>query len=132
MKRIPIPMKRLFIILPAVSLMSTVCRAQFSLPVPEQTDTLEIISMKYHHDEIRPENFPFKYIIRKPQSFTINGQEMTIKKSLSSCEDKYYWFEGIDGDLVENRAEDVIKIRFLDFEFECVTKNDKLDDKKRK
>lgn len=51
------------------------------LQAPKQTDTLFIQSMTYHYDNIRPENWPFKYVIRKADAFVFGSQEFKILDS---------------------------------------------------
>lgn len=55
------------------------CNAQLAAPV--QTDTLVIKSMQYHFDEIRPENWPYSFIIRNADSYVFGGQKFKIVSS---------------------------------------------------
>lgn len=51
------------------------------IQAPKQVDTLHIKSMQYHFDEIRPENWPFSYVLRTPGSFMFNGESFPITES---------------------------------------------------
>lgn len=72
-------MKRFLLILIVVALPVLCCNAQLKAPV--QYDTLAIRSMQYHFDEIRPENWPFRYVVRTASSFIFGDQEIRIKSS---------------------------------------------------
>lgn len=72
-------MKRFLLIFVATAVPALCCNAQLKAPV--QYDTLAIRSMQYHFDEIRPENWPFRYVVRTATSFIFGGQEIRIKSS---------------------------------------------------
>ena len=65
----------------AVLLFISVSNSYGQLQAPKQTDTLFIQSMTYHYDNIRPENWPFAYVIRKADAFVFGNQEFKILDS---------------------------------------------------
>lgn len=72
-------MKRFLLIFVATAVPALCCNAQLKAPV--QYDTLAIRSMQYHFDEIRPENWPFRYVVRTASSFIFGDQEFRITRS---------------------------------------------------
>ena len=68
-------MKQLILIL-IILTAGYVCHAQLRPPV--QTDTLEIISVKYNYMDIDKENWPCQFIYKSTTGFNICGQEFRI------------------------------------------------------
>ena len=68
-------MKKLILIL-IILTAGYVCHAQLRPPV--QTDTLEIISVKYNYMDIDKENWPCRFIYKSTTGFNICGQEFKI------------------------------------------------------
>ena len=68
-------MKQLILIL-IILTAGYVCHAQLRPPV--QTDTLEIISVKYNYMDIDKENWPCRFIYKSTTGFNICGQEFKI------------------------------------------------------
>lgn len=111
-------MKRIILALIAAFISYVFCNAQIKVPV--QTDTLIIRSMQYHFEEIRPENYPFKYVIRKAQSFTFGDQEFIIENSFDTGFYKHFELEGTSEDLIlDDENDDVIEIKFLGYILIC-------------
>lgn len=102
------------ILLAIVALLSfTVCFSQIKVPV--QTDTLVIQSMQYHFDEIRPENWPFSYVVRTPSSFIFGDQEFKIDHSYNHGSYKEFRLEygGFSTKALEQReSENTISLDF--------------------
>lgn len=87
-------MKKISTLFLLLSLATVTSKAQ--LKVPMQYDTLVIKSMEYHFDEIRPENWPFSYVVRTPSSFIFGDQEFKIESSNNLPFEKIFRFESGD------------------------------------
>lgn len=117
-------MKKLFVIIISALSACVLCNAQIKVPV--QTDTLVIKSMQYHFNEIRPENYPFKYVIRKAQAFVFDDQEFIISRSDEGIGEQLFWFENVSGVLKITKLNDgQIKLDFLGYLLKCAPKSEK-------
>lgn len=74
-------MKQLILIL-IILTAGYVCHAQLRPPV--QTDTLEIISVKYNYMDIDKENWPCRFIYKSTTGFNICGQEFNIVDAVNN------------------------------------------------
>ena len=119
---------RRFIVLTSIliSLIEGYCYAQ--LQAPEQVDTLYIESMQYHFDEIRPENWPFSYVIRKADAFVFANKEFKIIDSSGNYHRKSFTLtDGEDEshlDIVSQEGN--LLIKFSDYELVCNTRKENL------
>ena len=97
-----------------------ICSAQLAAPV--QSDTLMIKSMQYHFDEIRPENWPYTFIIRNADSFVFGDQEFKISSSEDRISFKFIYLESDKLPKLFLKLYDVgpnITIHFSDYIFVC-------------
>lgn len=93
------------------------------IPVPEQSDTLFIKSMTFHFESIRTENWPFSYVIRKPDAFIFGGKEFKILDSYSGI-DKYRFTlsdGNVGSDLVFIPQQGTCILKFSGYELTCTS-----------
>lgn len=125
-------MKQLILIL-IILTAGYVCHAQLRPPV--QTDTLEIISVKYNYMDIDKENWPCRFIYKSTTGFNICGQEfkivdvasgfLAIEFTLSDASAqngkryKLMYFEE-DGEIPFGKTIKTKTIIFSKYEFKCV------------
>ena len=125
-------MKQLILIL-IILTAGYVCHAQLRPPV--QTDTLEIISVKYNYMDIDKENWPCRFIYKSTTGFNICGQEfkivdvasgfLAIEFTLSDASVqngkryKLMYFEE-DGEIPFGKTIKSKTIIFSKYEFKCV------------
>ena len=125
-------MKQLILIL-IILTAGYVCHAQLRPPV--QTDTLEIISVKYNYMDIDKENWPCRFIYKSTTGFNICGQEfkivdvasgfLAIEFTLSDASVqngkryKLMYFEE-DGEIPFGKTIKTKTIIFSKYEFKCV------------
>ena len=124
-------MKKLILIL-IILTAGYVCHAQLRPPV--QTDTLEIISVKYNYMDIDKENWPCRFIYKSTTGFNICGQEFKIIDVINDFQKIYFILSDVDSGngqqyrLVYSEEEKnisyekkitIITINFSGYEFEC-------------
>lgn len=101
------------------------CNAQIKTPV--QTDTLVIRSMQYHYNEIRPENWPFKYVIRTASSFIFDDQEFKIKESEAIGNKRSFSLEYANSwlrqTLTLTELRDIVRLEFDGYILNCDNPN---------
>lgn len=93
------------------------------LQAPKQIDTLFIQSMSFHYDNIRQENWPFKYVIRKADAFVFGSQEFKILSSYSYDDGnkmRFHLSDGKEESNLEITSQDVsCVLKFSGYELVC-------------
>lgn len=112
--------------------LSAVCSAQ--LQPPRQTDTLQIISIRYNSMDILRENWPCELIYMSTTDFDICGQKFKIAYVLDSTKEYTYvlidstktdrvcylkYSENSRGRYESKESEKIIDIEFSGYEFKC-------------
>lgn len=99
--------------------------SQAQIPAPIQTDTLEILSVKYNYATINKENWPCSVIYKSATSFVFGERKFRILGTPRKSSDDIYFsvedpidFKRYHLTFTENPYRDFILIEFSGYEFQ--------------